>query len=173
MAARPGTFRSSYGPKGGHHHVQYSDLLSENFFGVHTLLLDIEVMNETALSDPDLEKTAKTLAEECCANNLLKWASDNGFKIHWLDGDEQLCSKMQTFNELTQSEDQELVPVGMTLAKAGWMDDVVDKESWMSQYNAGTTSYAVAGHTQRTETGAAPSAREKFVMMVTFKQGAK
>lgn len=128
MAAKPGTFRSSYGPTGRPYHLQYGEVIS---FPVSASLADsvvgmclnIEVMNENPLRDPDLEKSAKTLAEDCCANNLLKWANDSGFKIERIDADDAISSKMETFNELTHSDPQPSVSVAMSLYNGNWLDD--------------------------------------------------
>lgn len=187
MAARPGTFRFSYGPKGGLYQLQYSQVKSAPVeFSAGSavgLFLDIEVMDERALSDPELEKTAKTLAEECCANNLLKWANESGFKIEWIDGNDALCSKMETFDEptLTDSDQQPSVSVGMTILDAKWVhDDVVNNESWISRYNRETEGviYAITGYvkdsvTAANDTDTVPGDHESFAMLVSFKKGAK
>lgn len=125
-------------------------------------------------------KTAKTLAEECCANNLLKWAKDWDFKIEWIDGDDAIRSKMETFNEPTHSDQQPSVSVAITVFNAEWLDaDVVDKKSWLSRFSEtekvryGVTAYVRDSETAVHGSSSGPAVDEHVAMLVSFKKGAR
>lgn len=135
--------------------------------------MEIQVMNEAALLDLDLEQTAKLHATKWCVDKLLEWARDSGYRIRCFEK----VNGQRTHLPLETTTHSNPISVAVTLTNADWLQEgVVDAESWMRHYREGGVTYRLNAELTNTDQtppdlSEARSVVETVEIKVKFREG--